>query len=99
MSGGKPALEAWQVDHGTPGGEKWHYRHGEKPCAVCRDARNEQRRQRGYPRYAAVHADRGDGVPRCGHRKPHAVDPPGKTISCKRCQQLLQGLTAFGSAS
>jgi hypothetical protein len=85
-------IERWQVEHGTPGGERWHYRHGEKPCETCCQARSERRRKVYWaaPTWTSVHAARGDGSPRCGHRTPHAIAEPGQTVTCKRCLMLRE---------
>lgn len=79
-------LEDWQVEHGTPGGEKWHYRHGEKPCEKCRNARNKRRRERHYG--TAVHADFA-GKPRCNCPNPNAIAAPGQEVTCQRCIRYL----------
>lgn len=83
-------IERWQVDHGTPGGERWHYRHGEKPCETCRNARNEKNRERHRARHVArVHALLSDGRPRCGHANPRPAGEPGREVTCGRCLLIL----------
>ena len=42
----KPGPQRQPINHGTPAGEKAHYRHGEKPCEACSKAAYAARNRR-----------------------------------------------------
>lgn len=80
--------------HGTGAAIRRHQRHGTALCESCRQYMNRHLAERAAADVAsgkvvrAVHADAGDGQPRCGVTVAIG-DPvmatPGQTVSCKRC--------------
>lgn len=79
-------LADWEVDHGTAKAEKWHYRHGQKPCTRCAAGRSTRSRA---TRTYAVHADRGDGTPVCGASGAQHV--ANQDVTCARCRFIAGG--------
>ncbi len=73
----------------TPGGTgaayRRHRRRGVDACQAGKDAEAARGRRTRSSRWTAVHADRGNGRPRCGHERPHSIGKPGQEVTCKRC--------------
>ena len=76
--------------HGTSAAYRRHRRHGEDACRACKDAEARRTRRDRRPRPAALHADRGNGRPRCGHQNPRVIATPGQDVTCKRCILLAE---------
>jgi hypothetical protein len=76
--------------HGTSAAYRRHRRHGEDACQACKDAEARRGRRSRVTRWTALHADRGNQRPRCGHQNPHAIAEPGQDVTCKRCILLAE---------
>lgn len=77
----------WQLrPHGTAAAARRHYRRRTPVCDSCKQY--ESRRHREAPKGPhAVHADRGDGRPRCGvwNIDSPQIAAPGQAVTCQRC--------------
>ena len=89
------SLEDWQLQpHGTAAAARRHYRTKTPVCDLCKQHEHLRSAEKAAADVAsgktirAVHADRGDGHPRCGVwniDKP-VIAAPGQPLTCKRCK-------------
>jgi hypothetical protein len=84
------------AEHGTDGAIRRHYRNKTPVCEACRQRESRRKADRAAADVAsgktvrAVHANRGDGRPRCGvwNINDPVIAAPGEEITCTRCDQV-----------